>query len=407
MAHQINRIMQALASDWLISESGQDVISRTMNNIPLLRETYKESREAEGLINRNNDDYPDKRYEIVGKTAIISFNGPVLRYTSVMEMCGYCSYSSLNSDFSRAENDTNVENIILRIDSPGGMVTGIDETAKRISNSSKPTIAFCENAASAAYWIATSCAKVTAASTAVIGSVGAVTTVQKEELSDGTKLFKFVSAVSPLKQAGPDDPEGAKKIQELTDDMGSLFVDEVASNRNVSRERVLTDFGEGSVMIAKKALDAGMIDEITTLDNLLASVNNDEDQDFISTTIEGEQMPIETSAEMKAEHPALCAEIEKQSAEAERLRCSTILSSEEYQGREELGAELISQGLSAEQSLKILSASPKKTNETDANASSGSLDLEMSGENPDIESSTGGEADEFEELMASAKSIKG
>ena len=74
----------------------------------------------------------------------------------------------------QANADESVTSIILRIDSPGGSVSGTADLAAEVTRSTKPTVAFVEDlCASAAMWVASQCDKVYAnTATAKIGSIG-------------------------------------------------------------------------------------------------------------------------------------------------------------------------------------------------------------------------------------------
>ncbi len=84
-----------------------------------------------------------------------------------MKICSanYSAQQHLDSfanDFQQALNNPAISNIILHIDSPGGMVTGVHECAEMIyqARGKKPMTAYVSGmAASAAYWLASAVMK--------------------------------------------------------------------------------------------------------------------------------------------------------------------------------------------------------------------------------------------------------
>ena len=92
-----------------------------------------------------------------------------------------------------------VNRIVLEIDSPGGEADGIAELSDIIycSRKIKPTKAVVKNTcASAAYWLASACTKVTSDPYAFLGSIGAFVSFYEND-----QLVTLVSDVSPFKTA--------------------------------------------------------------------------------------------------------------------------------------------------------------------------------------------------------------
>jgi ClpP class serine protease len=84
-------------------------------------------------------------------------------------------YSQIRASVRRALADPTVKTVDLVIDSPGGSVLGLPETADVIhaANRVKPTRAFVTGvAASAAYWLASQASSITVTPSGEVGSVG-------------------------------------------------------------------------------------------------------------------------------------------------------------------------------------------------------------------------------------------
>ena len=209
--------------------------------------------------------------------AMIPVEGPMFKRANFFQaISGATDYATIARDLTEAIDDPAVNSIILMIDSPGGEVTGVAELAAMIRASAKPVWAFIEGSGcSAAYWLAAACHQVIASPTAVVGSIGCQIGFSLKEPKAGEKSYRFVSSVSPLKNAHPDTEAGAAGIQAIADDLGTVFVNSMAEYRKVMPATVLEKFGQGGTMVAAKALAAGMIDSVSTYEDALISLKQE------------------------------------------------------------------------------------------------------------------------------------
>ncbi len=174
------------------------------------------------------------------------------------------------------DQHANSEKIILDIDSPGGVVTGISELADKIYSMRPKVEAYVSGmAASAAYWLASAANKITMSDTAEVGSVGVVMsyTDYSELLAKmGIKIKDIISSNAPLKRVTPDTDDGLSYYQARIDEIASVFVDKIAKYRGVPSAFVLSNFGQGGLIGAKAALSSGMADQISTFKSYGAKV---------------------------------------------------------------------------------------------------------------------------------------
>lgn len=210
-----------------------------------------------------------------GPVAVVPVVGPIFRYADFFtEMCGGVTVEHLAKDIHTAIDDPNVSAVILCIDSPGGEASGIGELAEliRTGTDRKPIVAYVGNeAASAAYWIACGCSEIVVAQQARLGSIGVVAGYPTKSTSG--RSVEFVSAQSPDKRPDVSTEKGRAVVQTMVDDMADVFVSAVAEYREVTPAKVVSDFGSGGVLIASKALEAGMCDRIGTFEGLLAELS--------------------------------------------------------------------------------------------------------------------------------------
>lgn len=242
------------------------------------------SREAsitelrEAIATKDADPLPGARKaEVRDGVAIIPVIGPIFPRANLFTwVSGGVSIQTLAKDFAVALADPNVGAIMLNIDSPGGEVTGVHEFAAmvRAARSIKPITAYVlGTGASAAYWIASAAGQIVVDATAEIGSIGVVCVYQKDK-SGKTESFEIVSSQSPRKRPDPATPEGRAQIQTVLDDMADVFVSTVAANRNVSVDKVLSDFGQGGTFIGRRAVESGMVDSIGSFESTLANMKS-------------------------------------------------------------------------------------------------------------------------------------
>lgn len=267
------------------------------------------------------------------------------------------SLRSLASDLTAALDSREVTAIVLDIESPGGQVTGLDEISDMIygARGQKPIIAHCGGGmiASAALWIASACNEVVLTGSAEIGSLGVVATYIDWKAFDdrvGIKEIEIVSSQSPKKRPDPTTDDGLAIIQARIDAIADVFVDHVARNYGTPRERVLSDFGQGDLLVGEAAVTAGLAARLATFDDLMEELaGSGRTSSAFPSGIGASQMPREntgsptpseksavTLEQIKADHPEIAnalieegrkAGVEegtKAGAEAERSRIKGI-----------------------------------------------------------------------------------
>ncbi len=126
----------------------------------------------------NNKQQPE-RMRVENGVAVIPIQGVLLRSVpaifSTFEIKA-TGYRDIEAEIRRANEDSKVKSILLDIDSPGGSVAGLYETAVAIANSPKPvTSQIKDYGADAAFVLAAMGRKITAGRLAVVGGVGIVT----------------------------------------------------------------------------------------------------------------------------------------------------------------------------------------------------------------------------------------
>lgn len=226
-----------------------------------------------------------KGYEIQNGVAILPIDGVIAKRMSLMtKISGGVSTSYLQADFKQAMADPAVKSIILHIDSPGGAVDGTQELANLIhgARGTKPIVALADGLmASAAMWIGAAADQIYITSdTTQTGSIGVVAThvdVSKAEEQAGYKTTEITAGKFKrvASQYAPLSEEGRASIQDQVDQIYSIFLSDMAKFRGIDSPQTVHDqMGDGRIFIGRSAIDAGLVDGVSTLSDLIDQLSN-------------------------------------------------------------------------------------------------------------------------------------
>ena len=203
------------------------------------------------------------------KTAIIPVQG-VLTKDGPKWMGS--SYDSIADAVEKAVADSSVKHIVLDVDSPGGEVTGLPETASVLAQAAKakPVSAIVRGeAASAAYWLTSQASDITLTPSGEVGSVGVrmMHADMSKNLEDQgikvTELYSgnFKTEWSPFR---PLSDEAKADMQSRLEDVHSDFINAVAKGRGLraTADTQRSRFGEGRMLSAQDALRGGLVDRL-------------------------------------------------------------------------------------------------------------------------------------------------
>jgi HK97 family phage major capsid protein len=273
MAGRIEGILRAMErTPWAIQEAKLEEILAFLD---LRVRGQLSEAEIKAATARRKD--PEMRQH--GAVAVLPLYGVIsYRMNMLSAMSGGTSAENFGRDFMALVKNPDVAAIVLDVDSPGGAVQGVQELAQLIfdARGEKPCIAVCNpTMASAAYWIASAADEIVAIPSATdIGSIGVYavhTDISKADAEAGVtrsivKAGKFKAEGTPYE---PLSKEARAALQEKIDDTYAQFLADVARNRGVSVGEVEANYGQGRTLAAQRALGAGMVDRIATLDDVL------------------------------------------------------------------------------------------------------------------------------------------
>ena len=241
---------------------------------------YLKAISKESLSTRSEKPLSNSRsVSIRDGTAIIPIHGVITARTTLFSLfAGGTSLEDLAKDFSEALNSDEVTSILFDIDSPGGVAVGPFEMAEMIfkGRSKKPIYSYIgRKGSSAAYWLASATEKIFVNPSALVGSIGVVTTipVQEQPDMDGYKNIEIVSSNANLKRPDPKTKEGLAEIRRELDDLESTFIESIAKYRSITPEIIKADFGGGGVVIGRQAVKRNMADALGTYEEVLGLLN--------------------------------------------------------------------------------------------------------------------------------------
>jgi protease IV len=223
------------------------------------------------------------------KIALIEVDGIIS--SRVVDQGGYNMVDVIKAQLKRAEEDSHVKAVILRVDSPGGEVLASDEISRAISDfqtkpHGKPVICSMGSlAASGGYYVSAPCRWIVANDLTITGSIGVImSTWNYRGLMDKVgvrpetfKSGKYKDMLSGSREPDSITTEERAMVQSLIDETYSKFKDVVESGRkwaaakNKDKGRTLVedwkDYADGRILSGTEALKLGFVDELGTFED--------------------------------------------------------------------------------------------------------------------------------------------
>ncbi len=184
----------------------------------------------------------------------------------------------------RARDDKRVKGLILRVNSPGGTISGSDQICNEIrkyrEKEDKPVVAFMQGvAASGGYYVSVACDKIIAEPTVITGSVGVLAghfvlqELLEEKLGIQPAIFKSGEKKDWPSPFRPVTEEQRQYIQDrLINPAYNRFVQVVADGREALTLADVKRLADGSIYGAEEALSEKLIDEIGYIDEAIEQV---------------------------------------------------------------------------------------------------------------------------------------
>jgi signal peptide peptidase SppA len=326
---------------------------------------------VEARIGRQLQNQP-QGYQVQDGAALIPLRGVMApRMNMMSQVSGGTSTELFARDVRAALNDPDVRSIVLLVDSPGGAVGGTMAAASAVMGGRgvKPIATYSDGMmTSAAYWVGSAADRVYMSSgvdqMGSIGVVGSHVDVSQREQALGMKTTEIVAGSYKriASQYGPLTESGRQSIQDQVNYLYSLFVGDVAAQRGVSVEKVLSDMADGRVFIGQQAIDAGLADGIASLDDVINELNDRAaTASRVSATLPSPPRLCmdhnQTAAQWAAENPEAAAVLRAEGAAGERDRIAAVRA-QSLSGHEALIERLAADGVTtgAEAAVQVVAA---------------------------------------------------
>ena len=226
-------------------------------------------RQAGGFLSSSGRRQARPRAEPLGPVAVVDIRGPIFRYPNILTRLFISTcIEDLAKELRAAVDDPAVKSILLNVDSSGGQLSGIHETAEMIfkARRAKPVAAYVGGTAAAgAYWLTAAAETVVVDATAGIGSIGVSAVFidqRKARERVGIRDIEIVSSASPKKRPDPATDKGREQIRAHLDALADVFISSMATYRGVSADKVRADFGRGDLLVGANAVKAGLADRL-------------------------------------------------------------------------------------------------------------------------------------------------
>jgi protease-4 len=180
-------------------------------------------------------------------------------------------------DLKSHRDNPMVRAVVLRINSPGGVVGPTQELVRavqRLREAGKPVVASLGAvAASGGYYVAVAADSIYANPGTLTGSIGVIMQMANlENLMKKVGVEYVVIKSGQFKDVGnvarPMTPEERRTLQALLDDVHRQFIDAVAEGRKLDRARVVA-FADGRVFSGAQAKSLSMVDELGGLEDAI------------------------------------------------------------------------------------------------------------------------------------------
>ena len=199
------------------------------------------------------------------KVGIVKINGPILTSDSVV------------SQLEKLKNRKDISAIVMRIDSPGGLVAPTQEIYEKVKSlrGVKPIISSMGSvAASGGYYIALGADTLIANPGTIVGSIGVIMNYPIATELLGKVGIKFETVKSGgLKDVGSYSREvteaDRRHLNDMVTNIHNQFIDAVNNNRSIEKSELIK-LADGRVFTGLQSKDLGLVDLLGTFEDAVS-----------------------------------------------------------------------------------------------------------------------------------------
>lgn len=223
------------------------------------------------------DEHEDRGYELADGVATICVDGVLMQRD-----CGWWAmgYDAIAKAFQAALDDQQCCTVVLRIDSPGGVVAGLFDTVRQMRAAAtaarKRVVAVSdESCYSAAYALACVADEIVLPETGGVGSVGVVARLVSfadAERAEGIDV-RLVTSGAEKADGNPHQPisdAAVSRLQATVDEFAGIFARWVAERRGMSVDAVMAL--QAGIRTGRAAVSAGLADRMAPVADVLAGL---------------------------------------------------------------------------------------------------------------------------------------
>lgn len=219
--------------------------------------------------------------ERIGNTAVLKVHGSLTsgyKWWHAMFPGEVTSYEAIADALEIAVKAEGVTRVLMDLSTGGGYVKGLDNAGAKVRwarnyvevDAHTDSMAF-----SAGYWLMSSARKLSASRMAEVGSIGTLLITYSMARGAAMEGIDYkVFRAGEFKALGNAYEELTEKaalhLQDNLEKTNAFFLGHVSQARNLLMSNQLA-WGEGRTFFAGEALEVGLIDRVTTLDELLGS----------------------------------------------------------------------------------------------------------------------------------------
>lgn len=319
---------------WVIDESVGRSIAIAMYSGMSFSDEQRKDFDAKSIVALEGD---PRNMSRAGASAEIIIEGVLTEKPDIWSWYfggGNTTYAMIVRALGVAAQDPTIKEVMLRVNSPGGMVDGLWDALTaidRFKETGKKLRVVASKAQSAAYAIAAYAGKIEAATVAsMFGSIGTAIDIT---IYANEKLVSITNRESTDKRPDPETPEGRAVYEDFLDEFNEMFVLAIATGRGVETSVVTETFGRGRTFGAEAAKAKGMIDSFPKMKTAARMRAVDEN---VPTATDGgapqQESRMKNIEELRAQHPELYTAAVAKGANDERDRVVSHLTMGEASG---------------------------------------------------------------------------